>query len=64
MEEIAERVYNVGLAELALDEAHNMWQIGFTLVRTVEYLLSHVVVVKEDKRREGEETGTRDGSPL
>ena len=36
MKEIAEGVYHVGFAELALDEGHNLWEVGFAEILTVE----------------------------
>jgi len=36
MKEIAEGVYHVGLAELALDEGHDLWQVRFAEILTIE----------------------------
>lgn len=36
MKEIAEGVYHVGFAELALDEGHDVWKVRFAEILTVE----------------------------
>lgn len=36
MKEIAEGVYHVGFAELALDEGHDMWKVRFAKILAVE----------------------------